>query len=288
MIYTTSLSGFNYRYALEEVSTLCDTIIFIGGAFQSLESINKPHRLWPKDINSIIIELPGFGLSDQLPADYDLQFYVDCIDKVIKEENLSSNLIAYSYSYGTAALYRYVLQNESRFKCLIVGGATTRFNQGMIDQINILIELAESDEQLFKKKFIDTFVSDQLEPKVYRKTKILLKHSLKATTSKDIKSFAHNYRRLLREHEAVSYVNTPTLAMIGEHDRFTKFQDLEDLHKNFSQITTVELSDCDHFYQIQTDQSLDYVSRFISRNSESSNYVPNHDFFDSLEELKLN
>jgi len=185
-----------------------------------------------------------------LPAEYDFQFYVECIDSVIKEISFKNKLIAYSYSYGSAALYRYVIQNELIFKCLIFGGATMRFTESMVSEMRILIELAETDEKLFKQEYLDKFVNNQLNPSVLKRTKILLKHALKSITSKEINSFAHNHRRLLRQHEVTSYIHTPTLAMIGEYDRFTKFSDLENLEKNFSQITTVKLRDCDHFYPI--------------------------------------
>ncbi len=281
MINTASFSNFNFRYKLDVKDVTKDTILYIGGTFQSLESVNKPYQLWPNDLNSLIIELPGFGLSDHLPKEYGMQFYADCIDHVVKLCGLNNTpLIGYSYSYGSGPLYRYINENEHNFKCLIAGGVTTRFSPIVTSEIESLIDIALCNDPSFKTKFIDTFINKNLPQKTYKKTRILTKALLRGVSEQEVQSFAHNHLRLLGEDFSVSFVDIPTLAIVGEHDRFTCFADIEHLESNLSAFRSVKLDECDHFYHIQSERGLEYTNQFIAMHQD-----PIHQPSGLLEEL---
>jgi len=275
VIKTTSFSGFNFRYQLDTKDLSSDTVLYIGGTFQGLETVNKPYQLWPDHLNSLIIELPGFGLSDHLPKEYDMQFYSDCIDHVVKLCGLNNTpLIGYSYSYGSGPLYRYINTNQENFKCLIAGGVTTQFSPMVTSEIESLIDIALCNDPSFKTKFIDTFINKNLPQKTYKKTRILTKALLRSVSEKEIKSFAHNHLRLLREEFSASFVNIPTLAIVGEHDRFTCFADIERLERDLSEFKSVKLDECDHFYHIQSERGLDYTNQFITMSQTPSIHQP--------------
>jgi len=276
MIYTTSLDGFNFRYSVELVNEQSETIVFVGGAFQNIESYNTTYRLWPKEeYNSIIVELPGFGQSDHLSSDYDFQFYVDCIRLALKESRsyfLQDQYIAYAYSYGAGSMFKLVSQFQDTFKCLIIGGASARFTPKMVDQVNSLISLAQQKDKAFNKEFINTFLNPELPDKTFRRTRAGLTYMLKNLSDNDLTCFVANYTRLLREHKAVNYIDIPTLVMTGAHDKFTKPEYLTQFNEFCSDLEITEIDDCDHFYQVQSEQPEHIVHQFIQQYSDFPDY----------------
>lgn len=117
--------GFSYRYSTFHNSDTLPTILFFGGSFQSLESINNLQPIWPEHWNAIVVELPGFGLSDLLPEDYGFDFNAACIEHVMAQLEPDRQYVAFGYSYGAGPLFRVVARGPDRFTGLVLGGAST-------------------------------------------------------------------------------------------------------------------------------------------------------------------
>jgi len=267
-ISAISQEGYNYRYSFNGSKIGKPTIVFVGGAFQQIEGINKPFKLWSDDFNYLIIELPGFGLSDHLPDSFGMDFYVDCIGSAIRDCQLSSNLVAYSYSYGAGPLFRYVSQNEHMFSSFIIGGASTDFSSQMIQDVEKMIALCRSvQKDEFKQAFLDTFISDQLAPKTKKRTQVLIKGMLRRICDQDLTNFAHNYHRMMKEKVAPGRINIPSMVIYGGLDKFTQESSFLSLDNMFEDVTLARLDDCDHFYYMQSETSLSLVNEFATKHN---------------------
>ena len=81
------------------------------------------------------IDLPGFGFSDEPKTVYNLDNYVEVIEKLTKIEKIENPLII-CHSFGNRVAVKYCLKNPVKSLIIIGGAGIKRFN--LINKIKVL------------------------------------------------------------------------------------------------------------------------------------------------------
>ena len=91
--------GFRYHYQLfGGTARRRAPILFIGGAFQTMRSLHKFAEIFSLDADVILVDLPGSGASDALPAEYGGEFLAQCVEHLLDHLQLSrANLVGVSF-----------------------------------------------------------------------------------------------------------------------------------------------------------------------------------------------
>ncbi len=266
MIKHAEYGGAAFRYVHRKVLNKHPTIVYVGGAFQSIESVTKCEE-WLQNFSHLIIELPGFGESLQVSQQTSFDLFAACIHTAVSECNLS-NIYGYAYSYGAGPMGRYVAQHENQVKGLIVGGASASMTSEMEARVERLIESARNKNE-FMEVFTSTFFYQQEEELFSgRLSHSLVKRRLRSVSEVELNRFVENYQTLLREHRNVAKVSNkvPVMAIGGERDIFVDRTLLNGFKNYCGNIEIAELAGTDHFYYLQRPEVLlEMVRQFIER-----------------------
>lgn len=274
MIKHAEYGGAAFRYIHRKLEKETPTIVYVGGAFQSVESVMKCEE-WLQNFSHLIIELPGFGesLQESQPNTFDL--FASCIHTAVNECALR-DFYGYAYSYGVGPMGRYAGHNEGRMKGLIVGGASASMTPEMEKSIEHLIESARC-----KKEFLEAFSSTFFYPNEQnlssgRLSHSLVKRKLRSVTDSELRMFVENYQTLLKEHKTITRVSKdlPVMVIGGELDTFINRSLLNGFKNCCDNVEIFEISNADHFYYLQRPELLLYLVRQFIGKCSAPAYSP--------------
>jgi pimeloyl-ACP methyl ester carboxylesterase len=130
-------SGYGYQYRImrhphpEFAPTL-----FVGGAFMTMESWGRFAKRFAPHTTVVLIDPPGIGRSDFLPAEFRPQFLSECLAQVIEVHNLRRvNVI--SFSYGTPAAFGLAQQYPSYVDRVVLGGTADKFSERIVHDATV-------------------------------------------------------------------------------------------------------------------------------------------------------
>lgn len=254
--------GFNFRYSDQGHG---QTLIFVGGAFQSIDKLGPLAAHWEKHYRLVLIELPGFGESDYLPSEYGFDFTANCIGSVVDKLRLK-NIIFVGTSYGSPSVFHYVANNQHRVSAMLLGGSVAKIDKFMEYQIRFMIWTVTSEyEHLFAQAFTNVMcnVGAPNIPNIDRICHIV-ERSLRRMNDADKEKFCANSLRLLGAAMPNYPINIPTLVFTGEHDQFTRAERLGEFADLCSDLRIETIPDADHMYHLeQTDRTLELIDSFV-------------------------
>lgn len=266
-IKTCKLNDIQYRYSDSETKSR-QTLVFVGGAFQSINKLGPLATHWENHYRFISIELPGFGDSDYLSSHIGFDFTASCIENVFETCKLKDALIV-GTSYGAPSVFRFAIRNESSLKGMILGGACPSISPFMEYQVRFLLWMLRSENKawLFPKAFTEVMCNTKIDtiPNSNRIQQIVMRSLLKLDDTGREKFIANSYR-LLKESMPSANLKVPTLVFTGEYDNFTPASRLKEFRKFCSKLEIATIRNSDHMYHLeQTDKTLDLIDDFVCR-----------------------
>ncbi|MFT7559659.1 MAG: pimeloyl-ACP methyl ester carboxylesterase [Flavobacteriales bacterium] len=268
-----SHKGFSFRYNIQGEGV---PLVFVGGAFQSIEKLGPLSDHWKERYQLVLIELPGFGESDFLPENKGFDYTAECIDKVCRQLKLS-NMIMIGTSYGSPSVFRYVANNQNAVLAMILGGTCTSIDKLMEYQVRVMLWIMRSKSSyMFPKAFTEVMCNIHVEaiPKLARIQQVLMRSLIRLGEDAKEKFFA-NSMRLLGEKLPKLKVHVPTLVFTGEYDQFTRSDRLEEFHEYCSDLQIERIKNSDHMYHLeQTEETLALIDRFVSEKLSEQHEEP--------------
>lgn len=94
------LGGHEYRYAFYRNNSLHAPFgIFLMGNLQEIESVKFFSEKFSESLNLFVVEVPGTGLTNPLPAVFNIQEQANLLRDFIEEMNIdSAHVLAFSYA----------------------------------------------------------------------------------------------------------------------------------------------------------------------------------------------
>src|SRR5690606_28233322 len=115
--------------------------LFVSGAFQSMDSWARFIRAFAPHTTVMLVDPPGMGRSDPLPADVGIGFLAGCLEQVLDEHGIErANLVA--ASYGTPSAFELARTRPERIDRLALAGTMRELPPHRRERIAYTIELA--------------------------------------------------------------------------------------------------------------------------------------------------
>lgn len=220
-------------------------LVFLHGWGQNTEMMMPIAKPFIKKNNVLIVDLPGFGLSDEPKEVWDVYEYANLVHEILKKHNLD-NPILIGHSFGGKVSICYALKYKT----------------------NKLVLLASP----YKKKI----TKPTLKMKIFKSIKkvpvlkLFTNYAKKHMGSTDYRNASEMMRQILVKHvnldltNEVKKIKCPTLLIWGTNDRAVDYSDAVELEKLISNCGLVTFEGCTHYaYLERLSQTISVLNSFI-------------------------
>lgn len=222
-----------------------EALVLLHGWGQNVEMMKPIGDRFKKNNRIIIIDLPGFGLSDEPKNIWTLNDYVECIKKLLNELNINKPILI-GHSFGGKISLLYASMYEVT-KLILFGSPFKK-------------EIKKLSFKTKTLKFLKTV------PLINKLEGFAKKH----IGSTDYKKASETMRKILVEHvnldieEEVKKIKCPTLLVWGTMDTEVPVERAYELEKIISDAGVVVYEGCSHYaYLERLDQTIKIISSFI-------------------------
>lgn len=222
-----------------------NTIVLLHGWGQNIEMMKPVGDRFKKNNRIIIIDLPGFGMSDEPSNVWSLNDYVECIKDLLDNLEISNPiLIGHSFGGKISLLY------ASKYK------------------VEKLVLFGSPFKQEIKKLSLKTKILKFLKrvPVINKLEGFAKKH----IGSIDYRHASEVMRKIMVEHvnldieEAVKKIKCPTLMVWGTMDQEVPVERAYELEKLIEDAGVVTYEGCSHYaYLERLEQTISVLKSFI-------------------------
>jgi len=256
--------GFNYDYQIlrrapsaagPENQLELPPTLFLGGAFQSMKSWTRFVETFIPRCDVILVDLPGSGASDLLPARYGLDFLVDALEQLVRRLHLPP-LYLVAASYGSPVAYQFARRFPERISHLTLSGIARRIP----DRLRSVIErsvreaLAEETDALIQTTTSRLLCTDPTKPIDRRRLAArVLASGIRQMTAHDRAKYVANSNRLL-EAPPLDLSDPPgvrCLVFTGEFDVFTTPEDCLEVARSIPGAAYTTIPRADHLFHVE-------------------------------------
>ncbi len=220
------------------------TILFLHGWGQNIEMMKPVADAFQKDYRLLIVDLPGFGESEEPLSVWTLQDYVDCIHELLESLKIE-NPILFGHSFGGKISLLYASEYPV-FKLIVCGSPY---------------------KKEIKKLPLKTKVLKQL--KKLPGMGPIAEKAKKYIGSRDYKSASPLMRQILVEHvnldltEEVKKIKASTLILWGDEDQEVSVEQAYELEKYISDAGVVLYPGCSHYAYLEVLKKTIHVVRIF-------------------------
>ena len=232
----------NYNYYDNKSNV---NLVFLHGWGQNIEMMMPIAKPFIKKYNILLIDLPGFGLSDEPKTVWEIYDYADMVNSLVKELHMD-NPILIGHSFGGKVSISYALKYKTRK----------------------LVLLASPYKKSLKKDTLQTKIF-----KFFRKIpglKWLVNYAKKHVGSPDYRNASDMMRRILVRHvnldftDEVHNIKCPTLLIWGTNDEAVDYEDAVELEGLIPNCGLVTYEGCTHYaYLERLSQTINVLNSFI-------------------------
>jgi len=266
---------FYYRIVEGPGDSNLPPVVFISGAFQNMDSWKRFEREFVKQRTVILVDLPGTGRSDILPAHYGIEFLAGALKKLFVSLGLRGVDIL-STSYGTPVAYMFTKNNPELVSRLILGGIMNDIPEHLWAGTKHTIEtLEKGDMHEFAMEIIEGLTYRE-NPDIIFKFKLVDKvlYSTLINMDEDGRAkYIENTLRLLY-HEPLDTSDYPcvrTLVFTGEYDVYTSPGYCREIAASMPDSVFTTIKNSDHMFSIQRfDVMMEMFRDFLSESPRYS------------------
>jgi len=259
--------GFKYYYRYyPHQSPKLAPILFLGGAFQNIQSWKKYSDYFNQYTDVLLTELPGMGNADVLPGKYGVDFLTDSIENLLKNFQFKKiNIMA--VSYGTPIAYLYTKRYPFKVSHLALSGTMKsipeEYKKTMRESISILKSKSIEEFIIFMTKTLSN-----TNPRNYiinqKFAQKILALSIRNMNTEAKKKYIENTYRLI--HLSMKYdkkiLGVPTLLFTGEFDPFTKPEYCKEIAEEFETVIFTTIKNADHLFPLE---QFEYLIQLLSQ-----------------------
>lgn len=220
-------------------------LIYLHGWGQNIEMMMPIAKPFIKSYNVLIVDLPGFGLSEEPKEEWDIYEYAALINEMAKELKLN-NPILIGHSFGGKISLAYAIKYKTKK----------------------LVLLASPYKKSIQKDNVKTKVLKTMKKiPVINKLEDVAKKYIGST---DYKNASVMMRKILVRHvnldltNEVKNIKCPTLLIWGTNDEAVLYSDAVELEKLIPNCGLVTYENCTHYaYLERLNQTINVLKSFI-------------------------
>lgn len=261
---------FSHRIIAHPSSRSTPTL-FVSGAFQTMDSWARFARAFAPHTTVLLVDPPGMGKSDLLPADIGIDFLAACLEQVLDEHAIECVSVV-AASYGTPSAYQFARLHPERVDRLALVGTMQELPPQLRDRIAGTVAIARSgDREHLAAEVVDGMLCHDPERAIDRRAYAarVLRSGILRMTDAELLKYAANTERLLG-HTSLDLSGTidgpEALVFTGEHDVFTPPLECRRVAAAFANGWFTTVRRADHLLHLQQWETvIDLLLRFMAR-----------------------
>ena len=263
--------GYTYRYRRIPAGPSAGRetpVVFLSGAFQSMESWQRFVDVFAPRSEVVLIDLPGSGSADPLPPRFDLDFLAEAVHGVLNQLCLDRADVICA-SYGSPIGYRFAQRFPDRLSHLVLAGVVDAITDRLraLMQEGIALASTERIEQFAEFTLRHMLCNDAARPIARRgAVQRAMRRGLLRMSPEDLHRFVWNTQRLL-DHAPLDLTrppDVPTLVFTGEHDVFTPPARCRRVAEHIPGARFTTISEADHVFHLQRfDETVALLMEFV-------------------------
>ena len=239
-----TIKGVNINYL--EYGSGKDTIVLLHGWGQNIEMMQPIGDNLSKNHNIVIIDLPGFGLSDEPKTVWTLHDYVECVHELLNDLKIK-NPIMMGHSFGGKISLLYASLYD--VKKLVVFGSPFKKE---IKKLSLKTKILKGLKQIPGINKLESFAKKHIGSIDYRNASELMRKIIVEHVNLDIT-------------EDVKKINCPTLIIWGTNDEAVPLNDAYELESLIKDAGVVVYEGCTHYaYLERLGQTINVLNSFLS------------------------
>ena len=270
--YRTSREGLSYSYrVIEHPAPRLTPTLFVSGAFQTMDSWSRFGRAFSPHTTVLLVDPPGMGRSDLLPADRGVHFLAECLGQMLDECGLRRCSVV-AASYGTPSALMLAAIRPEQVDRIVLGGTMKELPPHLRERIAGTVELARRrDRDGLARECVDGMLCHDPEKTINRRERAarILRDGIVRLSDAELLRYAANTERLLRHEplDVTTRVAGPeALAFTGEHDVFTRPEDCREVASAFERAWYTSVRHADHLFHLQQPEAaIELTFRFVAR-----------------------
>ncbi len=220
-------------------------LVFLHGWGQNIEMMMGVAKPFCKKYNVLILDLPGFGESNEPTEVWSVYDYANMLDELLKKLNIK-NPILIGHSFGGKVSLCYAIKYNPKKIVLLASPFKKK-----ITKETLKVKIYKSIKKIPGLKWLENYVK-------------------KHVGSTDYKNASEMMRKILVNHvnldlsEDVSKIKCPTLLIWGTNDDAVPIEDGYELEKMISNCGIVVYEGCTHYAYIERlNQTIRVLDSFI-------------------------
>jgi len=222
-----------------------ETVVLLHGWGQNIEMMQPIGDGLSKNYNVVIIDLPGFGLSEEPKEAWTLYDYVECVHDLLDGLKVS-NPILMGHSFGGKISLLYA--SKYSVKKLVTFGSPFRKE---IKELSLKTKILKGLKKVPVIKKLESFAKKHIGSTDYRNASELMRKIMVEHVNLDIT-------------EEVKKINCPTLLIWGTNDEAVSINDAYELEKLIPDAGVVSYEGCTHYaYLERLGQTINVLNSFL-------------------------
>lgn len=232
----------NYiRYGNEEG----DDVVLLHGWGQNIAMMQPIGNALQKEFNVTIVDLPGYGESEEPKYPWEVSDYVECIKELLNELKIDNPiLIGHSFGGKISLLYASMYKTS---KLVLFGSPFKR----EIEKLSIKTKVLKSLKKVPVLNKLEGFAKKHIGSEDYRKASDMMRQILVKTVNLDIT-------------EAVRKISCPALIVWGTLDEAVPLERAYELENLIKDAGVVVYENCTHYAYLENlNQTINILYSFL-------------------------
>lgn len=232
----------NYvRYGKEDAKT----IVYLHGWGQNIAMMKPVADPFTDEYNVLIVDLPGYGGSEEPPYAWTVNDYVECFKEMFEKLNIDKPiLIGHSFGGKISLLYASKYEVEK----LVLFGSP--FKQE-VTKVSLKLKILKGLKKVPVVNKLEGFAKKHIGSDDYKKASPLMREILVSTVNLDIT-------------EDVKKIKCPTLIVWGTNDEAVPVERAYELEKLIDDAGVIVYEGCTHYaYLERLNQTVNVLWNFL-------------------------
>lgn len=259
-----------FRFSLYQNDQSNQTIIFLLGALQDIESVDSFSREFSKSLNCLTVEIPGTGRTKPLDSNISIREQTLMLLEFIHHMRITSaHLVAISYATAIAVELCDIWPNVTSLS--ICGGVPGIPKSGRYATKKMIAAAMQSQDE-FAQVFTHSVTTEN--PDIPRNKTIIkaTKKTISKLSSEQIDIFFENSIRLLVHNPAnVDNIKIPCTVCVGEYDPYATVSIVGDFSRQLKNCNFVIIKNADHMVHLQHPEKISAAMIALAASSVSVN-----------------
>lgn len=221
-----------------------DAIVLLHGWGQNIEMMQMLGEPFKKDYRIIVVDFPGFGLSQEPKSAMDVGGYTSLIEKLLEKLNVK-NPILIGHSFGGRVSVKFASRNDVK-KVILLSPALRGH-----DKKGLKTKILKALKKVPVLKNLEGWAKNHIGSRDYKAASPIMKEVLVKTVNEDLSSDAKK-------------IKAPVILIYGDQDSEVPVDDTKEYERLIPDCGLILYEGCTHYaYLERLNQTINIIRSFI-------------------------